>query len=168
MPRVILAATALLLVLSAGCVGGPGATATSESPTGESPTTTTVPTTDAATPPADGEVAFPDGPKDRPERPSNLTEDSVGEFVRTHEYRYAYNQLWYSEHSEVTLDCEVRSVTARNGWYEAVVSCTGYSNTGGDRPGTETATEVHADWFTQTYVYYVDEDSIVREGVENR
>jgi len=79
----------------------------------------------------------------------------VGAFAKTHEYRYVYNRLWYSEHTEVTLDCTLGGVTERDGWYEATVSCTGYSNTGGETNGTETVAPHHADWFTQTYVYSV-------------
>jgi len=57
-----------------------------------------------------------------------------------------------------------RGVTERDGWYEATVSCTGYSNTGGETNGTETVAPHHADWFTQTYVYSVKEHSLIRVG----
>ena len=59
------------------------------------------------------------------------------------------------------------SVTERDAWYEAEVSCTGYSNTGGETAGNETATELHADWFTQPFVRSVDADSLIRERVNS-
>ncbi|SFR86933.1 hypothetical protein SAMN05216559_0284 [Halomicrobium zhouii] len=155
-----------LALLTAGCVqslaGSPTATPTDTPPESvQSPTDTP---TDVQTPPPNRTVELPEGPKERPERPETLTEDSVGEFVKTHEYRYAYNGLWYSEHSEVTLDCTLHGVTERDGWFEATVSCSGSSNTGGPAEGTEAVTELIADWSTLTYVYYVDENSLIREG----
>jgi len=159
----LLTAVLALAFIAAGCVEGPAGSPTeTPSDTVESPTDTA---TDVATPLPNRTVEFPDGPKERPERPEALTEDSVGEFAKTFEYRYAYNSLWYSEHSDVELDCTLEGVIERDGWYEATVSCTGYSNTGGETNGTETATELHADWFTQTFVYSVDENSLIREGV---
>lgn len=88
--------------------------------------------------------------------------------MKTHEYRYAYTGLWYSEHSEVTLDCELQNVTERDGWYEATVSCSGSSNTGGPAEGTEAVTELISDWSTLTYVYYVDENSLIRERADDQ
>lgn len=160
----------VLVVLTAGCVSGPvGSPTPTDIPSEVSQSPTEMPTTatEASTPPPNRTVEFPDGPKERPERPETLTEESVGEFVKTHEYRYAYNQLWYNEHSEVHLDCELQSVTERDGWYEVTVSCTGYSNTGGETSGNETATELHADWFTQTFVYSLDENSLIRERADS-
>ncbi len=156
-------ALSLLLVavmLVAGCVGGPGQTPTDTDTA--VPTATESPTTDDPTPDENATVEWPEGPKSRPERPANLTTERVREFVKTHEYRYVYNSLWYGQHTNVTLDCSVDKVGPAGEGYEAIVSCTGYSNTRGPIQGTRTATEVHADWFTQTYVYYVDEDSLRR------
>lgn len=109
-------------------------------------------------------LLWPGGPKDQALIPESLTESSVREFVHTTEYRYVYNTLWYDDSSEVHVDCEVDSVAHEaNGW-RAVVTCTAYSNTGGDprENGTGTSTVVHADYFTQTYVYWVTEDSVHR------
>lgn len=155
-----------LAVLAAGCVQGPAGSPTA-TPTATPSETVESPTeiaTDVQTPPPNRTVEFPGGPKERPERPETLTEESVGAFAKTHEYRYVYNRLWYSEHTEVTLDCTLEGVTERDGWYEATVSCTGYSNTGGETNGTETVAPHHADWFTQTYVYSVKEHSLIRVG----
>jgi hypothetical protein len=91
----------------------------------------------------------------------------VREYVRAHEYRYAYNSLWINEYTEVTLDCRVDDVTRRSWGYEAVVTCTGYSNT--DVPEDATATPgPHADWFTQSFRYRVSEGATERVRVETR
>ena len=127
------------------------------------------PHVDRHAPPA-GSVDFPDGPKDRPDRPSTLNASTVREYVRTYEYRYAYNSLWIDEYTDVTLDCRVDDVTRRSWGYEAVVTCTGYSNTRipeSATPPTPTPGP-HADWFTQTYRYRVSEDTIRRYDAENR
>jgi hypothetical protein len=145
----------LVIVVSSGCLGSvPG------DPIGSSTDPTS--TTPTATPFPSGSTTLPRGPKSAPERPDTLTESSVSEYVRTYEYRYAYNALWYSEHSDVHLECTVEAVRERASGYAVTVSCTGYSTTGGDTEGTQTATELHADWFTQTYTYFVDGDTTRR------
>ena len=150
--RQFLTALGATIVPATGCLGGQPPEAT-DTPTG--------------TPLPPGSVDFPDGPKDRPERPSPLTETAVREYVATHEYRYAYNSLWMNEHTDVTLDCRVDSVTDEPWGYEAVVTCTGYSNT--NLPESPTGTPgVHADWFTQSFRYRVSETATHRERVEPR
>jgi hypothetical protein len=161
-PRVVLAALASLALVTAGCAG---------TPTDEPTTTPTGRSAGSASPsptgPPSGTVDFPDGPKSAPTRPPTLNESSVREYVRAHEYRYAYNSLWMGEYTEVTLDCRVDGVTRRAWGYEAVVTCTGYSNT--DVPENSTATPgPHADWFTQSFRYRVSADATERVRVENR
>jgi hypothetical protein len=147
-----------LALVTAGCAGAP---ADRSAPT-ETPTMT--PT---ATPAQSGAIDLPDGPKERPNRPSTLNASSVREYVRTYEYRYAYNSLWVNEYTDVSLDCRVDDVRRRDGGYEAVVTCTGYSNT--DVPANSTHTPgPHADWFTQSFRYYVSEDTTLRLDAENR
>jgi len=128
-------ATAVLLVVLAlardGCVG------TETTPT--APTETTTPT---ATPLPQGGVDVPDGPKEPPERPVVLNESSVREFVGTFEYRVAYDSLSTSEYTEVTLACRVDEVSERPWGYEAVVTCTGHSDT--DVPENATVTPTPA------------------------
>ena len=158
------------LALPAGCIADSGESPRSgssdpptepatESPTDErTPRPTTLPPTT---------VAFPVGPKERPEKPDDLTAESVREYVRTHEYNLAYNRLWHNEYSEVDLTCEVVGVERPGDFYRVQVSCTGSSNTGGER-GNETATVVHADWFTQEFVYLVDEDATIRRRPDEK
>lgn len=154
-----------LVLTTAGCAGVTptrnGAPTTTATATGGSPSATT------ATPLPPGDVDFPDGPKDPPERPPTLNASAVREYVRTYEHRYAYNSLWVNEHTDVTLDCRVDDVTERPWGYEAVVTCTGHSNT--RVPANATATPgPHADWFTQSYRYLVSEDATHRRDADDR
>ena len=164
MTRRTLSLLLVVLILLAGCVSGPGQSPTADE--SEPPTATDEPTTDVVTPGENATVEWPDGPKSQPERPADLTDETVREFVKTHEYRYVYNSLWYSEHTSVSLECSVEKVGPAGDGYEVIVSCTGYSNTRGPTSGTETATELHADYFTQTFVYYVDENSLRRSRAD--
>lgn len=138
-PRIALLALLSIALLTAGCIGAPN--------TGPS---------SSATPFPSGTTELPDGPKDRPERPATLNESSVRDYVHTYEYRFAYNSLWYSEHSDVNVECEVTDIAPRASGYVVDVRCYGYSNTADDAPGNETATELHADWGTQSVTYHVD------------
>lgn len=159
------------LALLAGCLDradGPGNTPT-ESPTAtgsptDSPSPTASPTPSQYTPLPDRMVEWPDGPKERPAIPDELTESSVRSFAKTHEFRYVYNSLWYSKHSEVDVTCERPEVERIDVGWRAVVTCSGYSTTQGtpDEDGN-TATPMHADWFTQTWAYLIDENSIIRQ-----
>ena len=135
-----LALPILVLVLVAGCTGAPadGSTATDRATATQTPTATT-------TSSPSGDVDFPDGPKERP----------------------AYNSLWMNEYTDVTLDCRVDDVTRRDWGYEAVVTCTGYSNTRPPENSTNTVGP-HADWFTQSFRYRVSEEATERVRVENR
>jgi hypothetical protein len=148
----------ILALVTAGCAGSP--------PDG-TPATGTPTQTPTVTPDRSGTIDFPDGPKERPDRPSTLNASSVREYVRTHEYRYAYNSLWVNEYTDVTLDCRVDDVHRRDGGYEAVVTCTGHSNTRVPENATVTPGP-HADWFTQSFRYYVSEDTVLRLDAENR
>ena len=140
----------LLVTLSAGCLGGPLGPGS--------------PTPSATPLPADEAVEFPDGPKERPDRPATLNTSSVDDYVYFFEYRYVYNSLWFGEHTSVHVECEVDSVNETGYGYEAVVTCSGYSNT--DVPENSTTTPApHADWFTQTYRYRVDSNTTLRERV---
>lgn len=99
-----------------------------------------------------------DDPKELPARPHALNASSVREYVKTYEYRTAYNSLWVNENSTVTLACRVDEVTERSWGYEAVVTCTGSSETDG----------LNADWFTQSYRYRVNESGLNRTQIEPR
>ncbi|MFB6281392.1 MAG: hypothetical protein ABEH40_05190 [Haloferacaceae archaeon] len=151
------AAVLLVVLATAGC-GGPGTDAS---------TTTAGAGTPAVTPLPQGSVDVPDGPKAPPERPDRLNRSSVREYVRTFEYRIAYNSLWINEYTEVTLACRVDSVSERSWGYEAVVTCTGHSNT--DVPENATATPgPHGDWFTQSFRYRVSGNATHRRQVDPR
>jgi hypothetical protein len=138
------------------------ATTTAESTresTGTTATTTDAPTThalgvDRSLP--EGSVEFPDGPKFRPERPDELTAESVRKYVKTFEYRYVYNKLYYDETSAVRETCGVDSVTEYGAGFRVVVWCSASSNT--ERNGST----YHADYFTQYATYFVGSNSTVR------
>ena len=167
--RRLLRTAGIGLAAVAGCLGRtPGDPGSTASPT-DSPTarrTTSAPGTSIPgspeSPRDDGTPSFDDGPKQPPDRPETLTLESAREFAKTREYRHAYNGLWMNEHSEVHLDCEVLDAREVDARYEVVVSCTGYSNTGGDATGTSSPTVVHADYFTQVYTYVIGEDTLRR------
>ncbi|MFC7096655.1 hypothetical protein [Halobaculum marinum] len=146
-PRALLACS-LALALVAGCLGSPGTS---------SPSATTSPSADSTSLPGDP-VVWPDGPKERPPAPATLNESSVGEYAETHEYRYVYNSLWFDPSTEVTLECDLDGVDRDRGAWRATVTCTGYSNSDGRTDnGTITGTPgPHADYFTQTWVYWID------------
>ncbi|SEO33585.1 hypothetical protein SAMN05216388_101162 [Halorientalis persicus] len=118
----------------------------------------------AGTPLPAGSIDFPDGPKERPERPSPVSETAAREYVKRHEYRYVYNSLWMGKHTDVVVDCRVDSVEQRQWGYEAVVTCTGYA----ESRANGTVTPAHADWFTQSYRYRVSENTTQRLDAENR
>lgn len=144
--RTALAAAVILLVVTAGCaVDAPG-------PSTPSPAASGTPTAPS------GSVDFPPGPKDPPARPAVSNASAVREYVRAYEYRYAYNSLWANENSTVRLVCRVDDVTRRPWGHEAVVTCTGSSETDG----------LNADWFTQSYRYRVSETATNRTRVETR
>lgn len=139
---------AVLALATAGCLGtGIG-----------SPTPTPLPP---------GSVDLPDGPKEPPERPPELSASSVREYVGAYEYRLAYNSLWINEHTDVRLACRVDGVTEHAWGNEAVVTCSGHSDT--DVPAGATQTPgPHADWFTQSARYRVSADATHREQIEPR
>lgn len=110
----------------------------------------------------EGSASLPAGPKSRPERPSDLTAESVREYVRTFEYRYVYNELHADETTAVDVECGVESVEANGDWFRAVAWCSGYANA--ERDG-ET---VHADAFAEYATYFVGPDSTVRREGRSR
>ena len=170
-----MAAVAAALLVTSGCLAAPGVPTTGDGSPGASEESPATPTgtasaTAASTPLPGDSIDWPDGPKERPERPPTLNESAVGSFARSYEYRYVYNSLWYDETSEVSAECELDAVERRGDAWRAVVTCTAYSNTGGESAGdgtaTATSTVLHADWFTQTYVYWIDGQSVHRERAE--
>lgn len=132
-------------------------TTSSEEGTGDS--TTSEPTThsvgvDTSLP--EGSVEFPEGPKSRPERPADLTAETVREYVRTFESRYVYNRLYHDETSGVHEECGVDSVEEYGEGFRVVVWCSAYATYQSD------GETVHADYFSQYATYFVGPDSTVR------
>lgn len=153
-PRTTAIVLLTLALATVGCIS---------TPVGR-PTSTVTPT---ATPLPQGSVGVPDGPKESPEHPVTVNESAVRRYVKTFEYRIVYNSLWVNEHTDVTLACRVDNVSKRSWGYEAVVTCTGYSNTDVPQNGTATAGS-HADWFTQSFQYRVSGNATHRHRVDPR
>lgn len=146
--RTAAVAVLTLAITTAGCLGAEKGTPT-------------------ATPLPPESITVPDGPKEPPERPAVLNESSVGKYVKAFEFRIAYNSLWINEYTDVTLACRVDTVSTRPWGYEAIVTCTGHSDT--DVPENATATPgPHADWFTQSFRYRVSENATHRDQVDPR
>jgi hypothetical protein len=169
--RALLASVAALASTGGCLAGGDESSTTTESTrdppspasTTETPAAETDRSTEGRTPFQGTPVDFPDGPKAQPPIPDRLSRESVREFVHTHEYRFAYNQLWYGSGTDVTLSCEVGTVEDVGVGYRAVVTCRGSSTVRGTvENSTKTRTPIHADWFDQTYVYLVDEETVIR------
>lgn len=150
----------------AGCLGGPAT-----GPAEESRTVTTPGATPSPTPYPNRVVPFPDGPKSRPAFPETIDREAAESYAVRHEFRYRYNELWDGPGTEVGMSedsCTVESSTARGDGYEVVVRCVASVNKppGDATPGgNETVTTVHYDLAPWTVRYYIDRNSIVREGV---
>jgi hypothetical protein len=104
----------------------------------------------------EGSVEFPEGPNSRPDRPDDLTAESVAQYVEAFERRWVYNELHRGESSSVHQECGVDSVTAHGEGFRVVAWCSAWVNFG------EGETTVHGDYFTQYATYYVGPDSTVR------
>jgi hypothetical protein len=161
----------------AGCASGilreapesgesPETDATTGKPTGRNETTgemaigetTTeeLPPVTVETPHPEESNEFPDGPKSRPERPVELTAETVREFVRTFEYRWVYNTLYGDETTSVHAECGVESVTEYDLGFRVVAWCSAWADS------EQNGTTIHADYFTQYATYLVSDDGVTR------
>lgn len=150
-------------VVVAGCAGG--ALEATDSDAADATSTETQATTDPVPAPGpvgvgsavpEGSVEFPEGPKDRPERPADLTAERVREYVRIFERRWVYNRLYRGDSTDVHRECGVDSIAAQGERFRVVVWCSAWANSG------KGGTTVHADYFTQYATYFVGANSTVR------
>ena len=149
--RLLVALALSALVTLAGCTAVPGTGGSTDSPT-VSPT---------ATPYPNETVAFPPGPKERPDLPDRLTAETAADYALTHEFRYSYNQL-HEPGATVGMSeasCSVQSTEAAGDGYLVTVRCTAYVN----RPVEDRTVTEHADYPPWTVEYYVDGNSVLRE-----
>lgn len=159
-----LVALLAVLVLLAGCTSGgtatsqPGQTeattdtaerATTAATCTESTQSTVNPIRDAVTP-----SAFPD-------RPDELTHDSVTQFVENYERAHKRNAILEPDTSSVGVSVTVQNVRTVEGGYLVTVDGVYYYNVA-DVVTRGTATEIHADGPPYTALYYVSEDRIQR------
>ena len=159
--RVLRTGSVLLAGSLAGCVSGALETRESEdgTATSDSNPTTHALGVDTSIPGDSGPEAtaeFPDGPKSPPERPANLTAESVRRYVRTFERRWVYNLVSSGEPTDIQQKCGVDSVAERGGGFRVVVWCSASATTESD------GKTVHADYFRQYATYFVRSDSTVR------
>lgn len=146
----------------AGCVSGAlkaeesgGTTESADETTELADEPTTRPTgADRSLP--EGSVEFPDGPTSPPERPADLTAESVRTYVQTYERRFVYNDLYRDDATEINAECGVDSVTRYGDGFRVVVWCSAYANYDRD------ATTLHVDYFTQYATYFVGPTGTVR------
>lgn len=134
----------------AGCAGG---SLTSRSAT---PTATRVPTsTPIPTPTATGTHGdLPAGPRSYPDRPADLSPETVREYVHDVEHARTYNVLYEPDMTDSSLDCRTVYERESDGGHYALASCTGYAN----------YPNVHADWGQTPALYFVSDDLTVRVG----
>lgn len=111
------------------------------------------------TPLPDRTVSLPDGPKDVPAHPEALTEDAVREFALLFEYRYAYNELWQSADSTVSLSCQVLATESVADHVAVTVRSEGSAET-----AAADGTPDRDEWSARVVTYRVDEDSVIRES----
>lgn len=124
---------------------------TTASTTASATSSTSTPT---MTPFPDFVVSLPDGPRDPPPRPDELTETSVRDYVETYEYRYVYNHLSRKDGTP-TVSSSVNDVLDVPVGWAVGVQARGHVNYGG-------TTTVHADFGGHPLTYFVDENSTIR------
>lgn len=159
--RAATVALAALLVL-AGCLGGPagspadpGTTGRSPTPTTTSPAPATATTTSPAAPPTTPGTL---SPKPVPEKPDDLTAESVRAFVVAYEEAYVYNRaVEDGSYDRVNVACGVRSLNRTAGAFRVRVEC-GISTYRWDSDARAT---LHGDGFARA-TYLVEESATVR------
>lgn len=163
LPLVALAA----VLVSAGCLAavGPGSP-TPETPEERAGSSTPYPTPSGECDAVDRETVDPFRddvePSPIPDRPDELTVDSVESYVAEFEEAYARNGALYEDSTEVNTLVVVENVTHREGvWVVDLVSRT---NTWaqGTATGTATATVVHGDGPRVPVRYHLTADGLYR------
>lgn len=140
-----------LLAAGAGCTGRNR----TESGTSEEPTATTEPTA-AATPtplPTGTFASMPDGPTDYPDRPDELTRETVTAYAREFEYVRTENALYEPNIEEHNVESQAIYDTASVGGHYAIATASGYANY---------SDGVHADWGQRPAFYFLAPGLTVR------
>jgi hypothetical protein len=165
--RVLLGVACTLVGLS-GCLGNPGA---SESTPTQRPTGTEIDDScSAADPPTPTDAATES--KSYPEKPGELTRESVGSFVEAYERAYQYNTMLAAHPDEIgrrnDLDISVSEVTATVDDGTFTVGVSGQANTGitadSDDPETPTQTPLPMGHWPFATSYTVTARFVRREG----
>jgi hypothetical protein len=147
--RTVLRASGVALLGGlAGCLETGALDGSSESPT-DSPTLTP-----RGTPAATGTYAdAPSGPESYPDRPDELTRESVVEYVRTYEHARVTNLLHEPDVADLHVECTGVHDTAAHGGHYALAHCTGYANY---------EDGLHADWGQRPALFFVAPTLTVR------
>lgn len=145
--RRVLAAAGGLLTLLAGCTGGPAGGRSTATPSA-TPTRTPTPTVTATGTYGD----LPDGPRAYPDRPADLTTETVREYVHDVEHARTHNVLYEPDMADSSVQCQTVYDAAAHGGHYALATCTGYAN----------YPEAHADWGQTPALYFVAPDLTVR------
>jgi len=107
-------------------------------------------------------------PKELPERPADLTAETVREFVADYERAYTYNGLLTEDTERVEVDVREVQVSETPGSYRVRVEARWYTWAGGlpREDGNGTTTPIHGDGPLYDVVYDVTDDRLVRHEVD--
>ena len=147
--RQLLQSGACLLAGVAGCTARPADEGTSPEPTETEPTTT--PTTVPL--PTGTYASKPGGPADYPDRPDELTPETVTAYAKQFEYARVKNMLHEPDVEESNAESEAIYDTAAAGGHYAIATASGYANY---------SDGVHADWGQSPAFYFLAPDLTVR------
>lgn len=144
------------VMICTGCLGGtPSAepTETAPSPAERAVNTTGTQSSPIGTP----TTAPPPTPRALPEKPANLTRETVVSFVIEYEEARLHNeQIRDGNYTDIEAGCRNRSIDATNGGFSVTISCRFALY------GTSDEAEFVADGATGNITYTVDETAIER------
>ena len=150
--RLLQSVGAGLLAAVAGCTSRPAGDESSAEPT--------VTTTSTATPtpvplPTGTYASKPDGPSDYPDRPDELTRETVVEYAKAFEYARAKNSLHEPNIEESNVESDAVYDTASGGGHYVIAAADGYANY---------SDGVHADLGRSPTFYFLAPGLTVRIG----
>lgn len=149
--RVLRSVGAGLLTGVAGCT----TRSADESGSSPEPTPTTEPTATATpvSPPTGTYASMPGGPADYPERPDELTPETVTEYARQFEHARTENSLHEPNIEEHNVESRAIYDTSSAGGHYAIATANGYANY---------SDGVHADWGQRPGFYFLTPELTVR------
>lgn len=154
------------LLFTAGCLSAVGPWSPTPKTPQDTETATPYPTPTADCDPVEQQTVDPSRddvePSDFPDRPAELTVESVEAYVSGFERAFARNRRLSKESTQVNTMVTVEDATERNGtWVVDVVSRTNTWAQGTERAG-ETATVVHGDGARIPVRYHLTDEGLYR------